>query len=132
MARIAVISDIHGNIVAFDRVIADMRRRGIDMVVCLGDIVGYGDIEVTVVAPVDLSLTAPTPRVTGGSYEADFVVTNVGSGGADLPDPALPTTSAVRSMAEAVRPDHARTATPSAPRSSSSRSMSGIDSAPRS
>jgi predicted phosphodiesterase len=42
MARIAVISDIHGNIVAFDRVIADMRRRGIDMVVCLGDIVGYG------------------------------------------------------------------------------------------
>jgi len=42
MARLAIISDIHGNIVAFDRVIADMRRRSIDMVVCLGDIVGYG------------------------------------------------------------------------------------------
>ena len=52
-----------------------------------GDIVGYGDLEVTVVAPVDLSLTAPTPSVTAGTYEADFVVTNVGSGGADYPGP---------------------------------------------
>ena len=52
-----------------------------------GDIVGYGDIEVSVVAPVDLALTAPTPRVNAGTYEADFVVTNVGSGGADYPGP---------------------------------------------
>ena len=42
MARIAIISDIHGNLVALERVIADMRQRGVDMSVCLGDIVGYG------------------------------------------------------------------------------------------
>ena len=42
MARIAVISDIHGNLIAFDRVLADVSKRGVDMMVCLGDIVGYG------------------------------------------------------------------------------------------
>ena len=42
MPRIAIISDIHGNIVAFERVCADIRARGVDMVVCLGDVVGYG------------------------------------------------------------------------------------------
>lgn len=42
MARIAVLSDIHGNLVALERVVADIRRRRIDVAVCLGDIVGYG------------------------------------------------------------------------------------------
>ncbi len=42
MARIAVLSDIHGNLIAFERVLADVRKRGADMMVCLGDIVGYG------------------------------------------------------------------------------------------
>ncbi len=42
MSRIAIISDIHGNIVALERVISDIGRRGVDLVVCLGDIVGYG------------------------------------------------------------------------------------------
>ena len=42
MARIAVLSDIHGNIFAFERVLADLRVRGIDRTVCLGDVVGYG------------------------------------------------------------------------------------------
>lgn len=42
MARIAVISDIHGNLVALERVVADIRQRRIDLAVCLGDIVGYG------------------------------------------------------------------------------------------
>jgi len=42
MARIAVISDIHGNLIALDRVIADVRSRRVDRMVCLGDIVGYG------------------------------------------------------------------------------------------
>lgn len=42
MARLAIISDIHGNRVAFEEVLRDIDRRDIDAVLCLGDIVGYG------------------------------------------------------------------------------------------
>jgi diadenosine tetraphosphatase ApaH/serine/threonine PP2A family protein phosphatase len=38
----AVISDIHGNASALRAVLADIRRRGIGRIVCLGDTVGYG------------------------------------------------------------------------------------------
>ncbi len=38
----AVISDIHANLEALEGVLADIDRRGVDRVVCLGDIVGYG------------------------------------------------------------------------------------------
>jgi diadenosine tetraphosphatase ApaH/serine/threonine PP2A family protein phosphatase len=38
----AVISDIHGNAEALRAVLADIDRRGIGRIVCLGDIVGYG------------------------------------------------------------------------------------------
>lgn len=40
--RIAVISDVHGNIEALHAVLEDIRRRRADAIVCLGDIVGYG------------------------------------------------------------------------------------------
>lgn len=42
MKRIAVISDIHGNIHALEAVIADALNRGFDEMWCLGDTVGYG------------------------------------------------------------------------------------------
>jgi protein phosphatase len=42
MERIAVISDIHGNIPALDAVEDDILQRGITRVICLGDIVGKG------------------------------------------------------------------------------------------
>jgi putative phosphoesterase len=35
--RVAVISDMHGNAIAFDAVLADIREHGADQVVCLGD-----------------------------------------------------------------------------------------------
>ena len=38
----AVISDIHGNAAALKKVLADIDSRGIENIVCLGDIVGYG------------------------------------------------------------------------------------------
>lgn len=38
----AVISDIHSNLAALDAVLAEIDRRGITAVICLGDIVGYG------------------------------------------------------------------------------------------
>jgi protein phosphatase len=40
--RIAIISDIHGNIPALDAVEQDIRARGITKVMCLGDLVGKG------------------------------------------------------------------------------------------
>lgn len=38
----AIISDIHGNLSAFESVLEDIERRGIPEVYCLGDIIGYG------------------------------------------------------------------------------------------
>jgi predicted phosphodiesterase len=40
--KIAIISDIHGNLDAFGQVLNDIDTSGIDAVVCLGDNVGYG------------------------------------------------------------------------------------------
>lgn len=40
--RIAIISDIHGNCVALDAALADLRRQGVEQVVCLGDAVQGG------------------------------------------------------------------------------------------
>jgi diadenosine tetraphosphatase ApaH/serine/threonine PP2A family protein phosphatase len=38
----AIISDIHGNAEALRRVLDDIDARGIDRIICLGDIIGYG------------------------------------------------------------------------------------------
>ena len=38
----AIVSDIHGNYLALQAVLADIRRRQCDQIYCLGDIVGYG------------------------------------------------------------------------------------------
>jgi putative phosphoesterase len=40
--RIAIISDIHGNLPALETVLADIRSKAPDAVYCLGDLVGYG------------------------------------------------------------------------------------------
>jgi len=40
--RFAVISDIHSNLEALNEVLKDIRKRDIDEIICLGDIVGYG------------------------------------------------------------------------------------------
>ncbi len=38
----AVISDIHGNLEAFEAVLSDIRSQGIKEIYCLGDVIGYG------------------------------------------------------------------------------------------
>ena len=38
----AIISDIHSNVEALRAVLADIDRRGIERIICLGDIIGYG------------------------------------------------------------------------------------------
>ena len=40
--RIAIISDIHANLIALEAVLADIAATGADQIVCLGDICGYG------------------------------------------------------------------------------------------
>jgi diadenosine tetraphosphatase ApaH/serine/threonine PP2A family protein phosphatase len=40
--RVALISDVHGNLPAFQAVLADIEREGVDARWCLGDLVGYG------------------------------------------------------------------------------------------
>lgn len=40
MDKIAVISDIHGNIPALESVLQDIKLRGIKRIICLGDLVG--------------------------------------------------------------------------------------------
>ena len=42
MDPIAVISDVHGNLTALTAVLDDIDRRGVEQIVCLGDVVGYG------------------------------------------------------------------------------------------
>jgi len=37
-----LISDIHGNLTALERVIEDMEANGAERIICLGDVVGYG------------------------------------------------------------------------------------------
>ena len=41
-ARIAILSDVHGNLPAFEAVIADARAAEVDAIWFLGDLVGYG------------------------------------------------------------------------------------------
>lgn len=40
--RYAVVSDIHGNLQAWQAVLRDIETLGVDSTICLGDIVGYG------------------------------------------------------------------------------------------
>ncbi|MGA2224680.1 MAG: metallophosphoesterase [Syntrophobacteraceae bacterium] len=40
--KVAVISDIHGNLEAFREVLADIDKIGADSIICLGDLIGYG------------------------------------------------------------------------------------------
>jgi protein phosphatase len=42
MERIAIISDIHGNIPALEAVLLDIKARDISRIICLGDMVGKG------------------------------------------------------------------------------------------
>ncbi len=40
--KIAIISDIHGNLPALEAVLSDIERKGISKIICLGDMIGKG------------------------------------------------------------------------------------------
>ena len=42
LSRIALVSDLHGNVTAFHAVLTDLERRGIQRVINLGDVIGKG------------------------------------------------------------------------------------------
>lgn len=65
MRRIALLSDVHGNLPALDAVLADIESAGITEVYCLGDLVGYGPDPAGVIDRVR-SLGIPTIR---GNYD---------------------------------------------------------------
>jgi putative phosphoesterase len=50
--RIALFSDIHANLPALEAVLADMDTRNLDMIYCLGDLVGYATWPNEVVAEI--------------------------------------------------------------------------------
>ncbi len=51
--RIALISDLHGNAVALDAVLADIARVGVDRIACLGDVANLGVAPVQVVETLE-------------------------------------------------------------------------------
>lgn len=77
MNKIAVISDIHGNIPAFQAVLEDIRQRGVSAIYCLGDLIGKGPGGSEA---VDL-VQANCERVAQGNWD-DFI-------GKETDNPAL-------------------------------------------
>lgn len=77
MDKIAIISDIHGNLEALEAVEQDIRSRRIDRIICLGDLVGKGPqpceavdrirqiCEVTVQGNWDHGITLPQNKEAG-------------------------------------------------------------------
>lgn len=57
MARYGIVSDIHGNLEALAAAAAFLEERGVDRILCLGDIVGYNaDSDACVAAVLGLSM----------------------------------------------------------------------------
>lgn len=82
MAKVAILSDIHGNVPALDAVMKDIRKRRIQRVICLGDLVGKGPqpaeavdrirewCEVTVQGNWDLGINEPQEK-EGGRWQRE-------------------------------------------------------------
>ncbi|MDP2232563.1 MAG: metallophosphoesterase family protein [Actinomycetota bacterium] len=65
MRRIALFSDVHGNLPALDAVLGDIDARGVSEIYCLGDLVGYGPDPAGVIARIR-ERGVPTVR---GNYD---------------------------------------------------------------
>ncbi len=71
--RIGIISDIHGNYIALENVLAEIQRERVDKIVCLGDVVFAGPQPRAVIARLR-ELALPTIM---GNTDAHFVHTPV-------------------------------------------------------
>jgi len=74
--RYAIISDIHANRQAFEAVLGDIDRSRIDIILCLGDIVGYGPSPVEVMdmvyEHVDVSILGNHDAVVCNKFSAAY------------------------------------------------------------
>ena len=70
LERIALISDVHGNLTALQAVLADIDARGITRIFNLGDYVGKGPrgSEVTPRTPCTGGCASTTTRRTGAAH----------------------------------------------------------------
>jgi putative phosphoesterase len=75
--RIAVLSDIHGNVRALEAVLDDVRRLGADQIVNLGDVLS-GPLEPAATADLLMSLQLPT---LAGNHERQLLACEGGNGG---------------------------------------------------
>jgi putative phosphoesterase len=71
MERIAIISDIHGNMPALEAVLEDIESRGIERIICLGDLAGKGPSSAEVVDKIKEKCEA----VVRGNW--DYYMTDV-------------------------------------------------------
>ncbi|MFP6906907.1 MAG: metallophosphoesterase family protein, partial [Verrucomicrobiota bacterium] len=73
--RYALVSDIHANEQAWEAVLADTVKAGVDGIICLGDIVGYGPRPARVLESVyehtDMFLLGNHDAVTCGRFDSD-------------------------------------------------------------
>jgi predicted phosphodiesterase len=67
--KISIVSDIHGNLEAFTRVLADIERNATDTIISLGDNIGYGPDSEQVMALIR-SLKIPTVM---GNHELGLI-----------------------------------------------------------
>ena len=73
MDQIAVISDIHSNLPALEAVLADIKKRGIDAIYCLGDLTGKGPDSIEV---IDICREV-CANVVMGNWDDDIVSLNL-------------------------------------------------------
>lgn len=71
--KIAVISDIHGNLDALKKVLEDIEKREVDNVVCSGDLVGYGPYQNEVIEYIN----SKNVLLIGGNYDAAVAFNDV-------------------------------------------------------
>lgn len=64
--RYAIVSDLHANLRAWNAVLADLCEQGADLVICLGDVVGYGPNPVEVLQ----SVRSVTNNILMGNHDA--------------------------------------------------------------
>lgn len=64
--RYAIFSDVHANLRAWESVLEDIRAQEVDMLICLGDVVGYGPKPVEVLD----SIRAVTSNFVMGNHDA--------------------------------------------------------------
>ena len=97
MSKIALLSDIHANLPAFEAVLSDVRASGAEQIVFLGDIVGYGASPAECVALV---------RKLGGACvmgNHDVEIRNVRKRACTFRDPAWPQSGYLAGLAHAAR-----------------------------